>query len=218
MSVAPDPMWDRLTRASEVRLREVKPADLDWSMVIDDPRFLDPTSPTVRAGDRVRVRNEDGDLLLNEAGQPRTWSVLSVGLGWATLAGQANAQLVGGRWDPPAANCEVDLEARHRDLVNRYQFSLVEVPGPDPSVATVLFTEHMPNVALTDLIARIRNEGIPVHVTSDRGQLVEHLSAQQDPLVAARRREERARQVSATSDSPPPPAVDASRATMRRMP
>lgn len=218
MSVAPDAMWDRLTRASEVRLREVKPADLDWSMVIDDPRFLDPTSPTVRVGDRVRVRAQDGDLFLNDAGRPMTWSVHSIGLGWAELAGKAYPQMVGSRWRTSVEDCEVDLDARQRDLVNRYQFSLVEVPGPDPSVATVLFTEHMPNVALTDLIARIRNEGIPVQVTFDRGRLVEHLSAQQDPLVAARRREERTRQVSATSDSPPPPAVDASRAAMRRMP
>lgn len=217
MSVAPDPMWDRRTRASEVRLREVKPADLDWSMVIDDPRFLDPTSLTVRVGDRVRVRNPDGDFFLNDAGRPMTWPVHAIGLGWAELAGKAFPQMVGNSWRTAAENCEVDLDARQRDLVNRYQFSLVEVPGPDPSVATVLFTEHMPNVALTDLIAR-KNEGIPVQVTSDRGRLVEHLSAQQDPLVAARRREERARQVSATSDSPPPPTVDASRAAMRRMP
>jgi hypothetical protein len=211
-------MWDRLTRASEVRLREVKPADLDWSMVIDDPRFLDPTNPTVRVGDRVRVRNQDGDFFLNDAGRPMTWPVHSIGLGWAVLAGKAYPQMVGNSWRTPVEHCEVDLDTRQRDLVNRYQFALVEVPGPDPSVATVLFTEHMPNVALTDLIARIRNEGIPVQVTSDRGQLVEHLSAQQDPLVAARRREARAQQVNAMSASPPPPSVDASRSAVRRIP
>jgi hypothetical protein len=218
MSVAPDPMWDRLTRASRVHLREVKPSDLEWSMVIDDPRFITPTNPTVRVGDRIRVRNQAGRFFSNEAGRPMTWPVLSVRDGWVELAGKAHPQMIGNRWRTPRETCEVDLEARQRDLVNRYQHALVEVPGQDPSMATVLFTEHMPNVMLTDLIGRIRKEGIPVEVTSDRGRFVEHLTAQHDPLVAARRREERARQVSATSASPPQPGADAGRPAVRRMP
>jgi hypothetical protein len=130
--------------------------------------------------------------------------VLSVSGGVAELSGKQHPYSLSNRWRAPIDGCVVDMEARGREMANHFANALVDVSGSDREVATLLFTEHMPNVVLAGLIRRIRDRGITVEVSGDRQRFVED-------DVAARRRAERIRQRVETSPAPPRLGTNAGR-------